>query len=377
MANIETIAIHAGRSIDPATGAVVPPIILSTTFERGGDGSLPYGFSYARDRNPTRSMLEQCLAELEGGSDALAFGSGQAGSQAVLQALKPGDHVIAPEDAYTGVAHLLRDVMQPWGLQISFVNMTDPEHVRAALRPNTRLIWVETPSNPLLRISDIAAMVELAHSVEGFCVVDNTWGTPILQRPLELGADFTLHSTTKYLGGHSDVLGGAVIAREPGPMLERIREIQSVSGGVPSPFDCWLLMRGIQTLPYRVRAQCQHAEQVAHFLAEHPAVTRVHFPGLESHPGHGVAARQMRAFGGMLAFELASCEQAQAVAAGVKLIICATSLGSVESLIEHRASTEGPGTRTPETLLRLSIGLEHPDDIIADLRQSLSGLLRM
>lgn len=373
MAHIETLAIHAGRQVDPSTGAVVPPIILSTTFERGGDGSLPYGFSYARDRNPTRSMLEQCLAELEGGSAALAFSSGQAAAQALLQALKPGDHVITPEDVYMGVTHLLRDVMQSWGLQVSFVDMTDPENVRAALRPHTRLIWVETPSNPLLKISDIAAMVELAHAVEGLCVVDNTWGTPMLQRPLELGADFVLHSTTKYLGGHSDVLGGALIAREQSPVFERIREIQSVGGGVPSPFDCWLLMRGIQTLPYRVRAQCQHAEQVARFLSEHPAVTRVHFPGLESHPGHAVAARQMRAFGGMLAFELGSREQAQAVAARVKMIICATSLGSVESLIEHRASTEGPGTRTPDTLLRLSIGLEHPDDIIADLRQALEG----
>lgn len=371
MPNIETIAIHAGRQIDPATGAVVPPIVLSTTFERGGDGSLPYGFSYTRDRNPTRSMLEQCLAELEGGSEALAFSSGQATAQAVLQALRPGEHVIAPDDVYTGVRLLLRDVMQAWGLELSFVDMTSPDDVRAALRPNTRLIWVETPSNPLLKISDIAAMAELAHTNQAICVVDNTWGTPILQRPLELGADFVLHSTTKYLGGHSDLLGGALIAREQSETLNRIREIQSLGGGVPSPFDCWLLMRGIQTLPYRVRAQCQHALLVARFLDEHPAVTRVHFPGLGSHAGHQVAARQMRASGGMLAFELGSCAAAQAVAARVKMIICATSLGSVESLIEHRASTEGPGTRTPDTLLRLSVGLEHPDDIIADLEQAL------
>jgi cystathionine gamma-synthase len=250
--------------------------------------------------------------------------------------------------------------------------MNDPANVRAALRPSTRLVWLETPSNPLLKVADIAAMAAIAHEAGALCAVDNTWATPILQRPLELGADLALHATTKYLGGHSDVLGGAVVARAASPFFERVRFIQGNGGAVPSPFDCWLVLRGIQTLAYRVRAHAEHAGQVARFLAAHPAIERVHYPGLASHPGHAVAARQMRAFGGMLSIEVrGGAEAAMAMAARVKIFTRATSLGGIESLIEHRASVEGPESRTPPGLLRISVGLEHPDDLIADLDQAL------
>jgi cystathionine gamma-synthase len=369
---IETLAIHAGQDIDPTTGSVIPPIYLSTTFERAEDGSFPHGNIYTRAGNPNRTMLERCLTALEGGADSAAFGSGLAASMSILQALGPGDHVVAPDDAYHGVTRLLREIMQPWGLQFTQVDMRDPANVRAALRPNTRLVWVETPSNPQLKIADIAAIAEVARGHGALTVVDNTWATPIQQRPLDLGADLVLHATTKYLGGHSDVLGGAVVAREVGPIFERIRFIQGNGGAVPSPFDCWLLLRGIQTLAYRVRAHAENAGRIAQFLAEHPAIERVNYPGLESHAGHAVAARQMRGFGGMLSIEVrGGAEAAMRLAARVQIFTRATSLGGIESLIEHRASVEGPESQTPQGLLRLSIGLEHPDDLIEDLRQAL------
>jgi cystathionine gamma-synthase len=250
--------------------------------------------------------------------------------------------------------------------------MRDPENVRAALRPSTRMVWVETPSNPLLKVADIAVIAAIAHGAGALCVVDNTWATPVLQRPLDLGADLSIHATTKYLGGHSDVLGGAVVAREAGALFERVRFIQGNGGAVPAPFDCWLVLRGIRTLAYRVRAHAEHAMAVARFLASHPQIERVHYPGLESHPGHAVAARQMRGFGGMLSIEVRGGEPAaMALAARVKIFTRATSLGGTESLIEHRASVEGPESKTPPGLLRLSVGLEHPDDLIADLAQAL------
>jgi cystathionine gamma-synthase len=290
----------------------------------------------------------------------------------IFQALRPGDHVVAPDDAYHGVTRLLRDIMAPWGLEYTRVDMRDPQNVAAALRPNTRLVWIETPSNPLLKIADIAAIADIAHQAGASCAVDNTWATPVQQRPLDLGADMVMHATTKYIGGHSDVLGGAVVFRENDAFAERVRFLQINGGAVPSPFDCWLTLRGIQTLTYRVRAHAASAMQVARFLATHPRIERVHYPGLETHPGHAVATRQMRGFGGMISIEIQGGEaEAVAVAARVRIITRATSLGGVESLIEHRASVEGPESVTPPNLLRISVGLEHPDDLIADLAQAL------
>jgi cystathionine gamma-synthase len=370
--NIETIAIHTGQEPDPTSGSVIPPIYLSTTFERAEDGSFPHGNIYTRSGNPNRTMLERCLTALEGGADCAAFGSGMASAMTIFQALRPGDHVIAPDDAYHGVTRLLREVMVPWGLEYTPVDMNDPANVRAALRPNTRLVWIESPSNPLLKVADIAVIAEIAHEAGALCAVDNTWATPILQRPLDLGADLSLHATTKYLGGHSDVLGGAVVTREASPLFERVRFIQGNGGAVPSPFDCWLVLRGIRTLAYRVRAHADHAMRVAHFLEAHPQIERVYYPGLASHPGHAVAARQMCGFGGMLSIAVrGGQEAAMGLAARVKIFTRATSLGGTESLIEHRASVEGPESKTPPSLLRLSIGLEHPDDLIADLAQAL------
>jgi cystathionine gamma-synthase len=370
---LETLAIHAGQDIDPATGAVIPPIYLTTTFERQPDGSYPHGYFYTRTGNPNRTMLETCLAALEGGADCAAFASGLAATGVILQALGPGDHVIAPDDAYFGVTRWLKEIVAPWGLETTFVDMREPNNVRDALRPNTKLVWMETPSNPLLKIANIAAIAEIARNAGAMSVVDNTWATPVLQRPLDLGADLVLHATTKYLGGHSDVLGGAVVTREASPLFERIRFLQANGGAVPSPFDCWLVLRGIQTLAYRVRGHCENAMRVAQFLAEHPRVERVNYPGLASHAGHEVAAEQMRAFGGMLSVEIkGGADAAMGVAAKVQIFTRATSLGGIESLIEHRASVEPPGNTTPPGLLRVSVGLEHPDDLVADLEQALS-----
>lgn len=366
------MAVHAGHEVDPATGAVTPPIYLSTTFERGPDGEFPHGHIYARTSNPNRDSLERCLAALEGGTAAAVFSSGSAATMAVFQALAPGDHVIAPNDAYTGTPKLLREVFAGWGLDSTFVDMTNPAEVQAAVRPTTRLVWTETPSNPMLKVTDIARIAAIAHDAGARCVCDNTWASPVLQRPLALGADIVLHSTTKYLGGHGDVLGGALIARADDAFFQRLRLIQTAGGAVPSPFECWLVLRGVRTLPLRVRAQAESAITVAAFLDNHPAVEAVHYPGLESHPGHTIAARQMSAFGGMLSFQVAGgLDAAMAVAARVELFTRATSLGGTESLIEHRASIEGPATATPDNLLRVSIGLEHPDDLIADLDQAL------
>lgn len=371
--HIETLAIHAGHTPDPATGAVMSPIHLSTTFERAADGSYPSGYVYTRTANPNRHELEATLAALEGGAAAAAFASGLAATGAIFQALAPGDHVLFPDDVYFGAGRLLRELMAPWGLRYSIVNMADLDAVRAAVRPQTRLVWVETPSNPLLKITDIAAVAEIAHAAGARCAVDNTWPSPVGQQPLALGADLVMHATTKYLGGHSDVLGGAVVVREVDEFFERIRLVQTIGGAVPSPFDCWLLLRSLRTLPYRMRAHSANAQRVAEFLAEHPAVAAVHYPGLPTHPGHAVARRQMKLYGGMLSIQVrGGAEEAMAVAARVRLFTRATSLGGVESLIEHRASVEGAHTTTPANLLRLSIGLEHPDDLIADLAQALA-----
>jgi cystathionine gamma-synthase len=370
---LETRAVHAGTTIDPATGAVTPPIQLSVTFERDADGSYRRGFLYGRNSNPNRESLERCVADLEGGEEAAAFASGTAAIMAVVQALSPGDHLIAPTDVYQGTARLLREIIMPWGLEVSFVDMTDADVVARTLRPRSRLVWVETPSNPLLAIADIAAIARIAHDAGVLCACDNTFATPVLQSPLALGADLVMHSTTKYLSGHSDVTGGVIVARQAGGFFEKVRQAQVYGGGVPSPFDCWLIRRSIRTLPYRVRAHSEHALAIATFLAAHPRVEAVHYPGLPSHPGHAVARRQMTMFGGMLSFQVrGGRDEALAAAAKVKIITRATSLGGVESLIEHRASIEQPGTKTPENLLRLSVGLEHPDDLVDDLAKALA-----
>lgn len=368
---IETLAVHAGHEVDPATNAVATPIHLSTTFERDAEGNYPHGFIYGRSANPNRQALEQALAALEGGEEAAAFASGLAASNGVLQALAPGDQVIAPTDVYHGMTKLLREVYIRWGLEVSFVDMTIPDEVRRAVTPKTKLIWIETPSNPLLKITDIAAVVEIAHSAGAFCACDNTWA-PIVQRPLDLGADFVMHSTTKYLGGHSDVTGGAIVAKAKSEFFERVREIQTTCGAVPSPFDSWLILRGLRSLPCRMREHSENAMTVATWLADHPRVAAVHYPGLASDAGHEIAARQMSAFSGMLSFEVRGGREAAMAAAGkMQIFIRATSLGGVESLVEHRASIKGEDPRTPQGLLRLSIGLEHPDDLIEDLAQAL------
>ncbi|MFO7544552.1 MAG: PLP-dependent transferase [Trueperaceae bacterium] len=371
---LETLAVHAGVTPDPTTGAVTPPIHLATTFERAADGSFPGGYVYTRGGNPTRTALEQALAALQGGSDAAAFASGSAAASAVFRALRPGDHAIVPRDLYHGIRHLLHDVLGPWGLAFTTVDPTDPANVAAAAREDTRLIWVETPSNPTLGITDIAAVADIARSAGSTLVVDATWTPPGVQDPFALGADLVVHSTTKYLGGHSDVLGGAVITRSGHPMFERVRALQTTEGAVPDPFACWLVMRGLRTLPYRMRGHTENAAKVAAFLDGHTAVAQVLYPGLPQHPGHAVAAKQMTSYGGMVSFRVNGGEAAaMSVAARVRLFTRATSLGGVESLIEHRASIEGEGTTTPDDLLRVSVGLEHPDDLIDDLRQALEG----
>lgn len=369
---LETLAVHAGAEPDPATGAVIPPIHLTTTFERAPDGSYPHGHVYSRTSNPNREALEGALAVLEGGEAAACFASGSAAAAAIFRTLRPGDHVVAPDDLYHGVTKLLKQVFVPWGLRVDFVDTSDLGSVQNAWRENTKLLWLETPSNPLLKISDVAALAALAHSRGALLACDATWTPPTVQNNLALGADLVLHSTTKYLAGHSDVLGGVVIAKSAGGAFEGIRALQGLEGAVPSPFDCWLVLRSLRTLPYRLRAHCENAGRVAAFLATHPNVARVHYPGLDGHPNHEVAARQMERPGGMLSFEVRGGEgAAMAVAASVQLFTRATSLGGVESLLEHRASIEGPESRTPRGLLRVSVGLEHPEDLIEDLAQAL------
>lgn len=370
--HIETLAIHAARAPDAASAAVSQPIHLSTTFERAADGSYPQGHNYGRTGNPNRQQLEQAIAALEGGAEAVAYASGSAATLAVFGLLKTGDHLVAPAECYYGTLKQLRELVAPRGIETTFTDTWNLDAVTAAWRPNTRLLWIETPSNPRLHVTDIAAAADFARSRGALLACDGTFAPPVIQRPLALGADLAMHSTTKYFGGHIDVSGGVVVARDNGPALAGLRLQQLQGGAVPSPFDCWLLRRSMMTLPLRVAAQCATAARVAEFLAAQPAIERVHYPGLEQHPGHAIAKRQMRLFGAMLSVEVKGGEAAAiAVAARVRLFTRATSLGGVESLIEHRASMEGPGTQTPVNLLRLSIGLEHADDLIADLAQAL------
>ncbi|HEY2499826.1 MAG TPA: aminotransferase class I/II-fold pyridoxal phosphate-dependent enzyme [Candidatus Angelobacter sp.] len=372
---IETLAVHAGRKPEGGSRDVVPAIHLSTTFHKAEDGTLPGGFLYGRPSNPNRESLEQALASLEEGAAALAFSSGSAATLAVFQSLTPGDHVISPEEAYYGTSTLLRTIMANWGLTHTLVDMTDLAAIERAITPATRLIWVETPSNPLLKITDLRAVVALAKKHGAMVACDNTCATPLFQQPLKLGADVVMHSVTKYLSGHSDVLSGALIFRETNAFFERAYNFQREGGGVPSPFECWLSLRGMQTFPYRVRAHAANAQKVAEFLATQPHIEAVHYPGLPSHPGHKIASAQMSGFGGVMSIQMKGGQaEAFKLISGVKIFSHATSLGSTHSLIEHRASVEGPNSRTPANLLRLSIGLEHPDDLIEDLEQSLKKL---
>lgn len=371
--HFETELVHSGRAIDPATGALVTPIQLSTTFERGVDGSYPHGYVYGRSGNPNREALETALAKLESGCEAAVFGSGSAATFTLLQSLKAGDHVVAPQNVYFGIQEILAKILAPWGLQYTLVDTTDLAAVAAAIQVNTRLILIETPSNPQLAVTDIQAVADLAHQAKAYLACDNTIPSPVLQRPLDYGADFVIHATTKYLAGHSDVIGGAVIAKAANPLFEQLRLIQGVGGAIPSPFDCWLTLRGLSTLALRVQAQSQSALMVARWLQEHPAIERVLYPGLADHPGHGIAQRQMSGgYGGLLSILVNGGQDAAlALAAKTQVFVRATSFGGPHSTLEHRASVEAPGSQTPVNLLRLSMGLEHPQDLIADLDQAL------
>ncbi len=371
---IETKSVHAGRSVDPATKAVTPPIYLSTTFERETSGEYPKGYHYSRSNNPNRESLEKCITELEGGFNSAAFSSGSAAAMSIFQTLSSGDNIVAPDDLYHGNRKLMKQFSK-WGITSTFVDMSNTKNIKDAVQENTKLIWVETPSNPLLKITDMEAVSKIARSCGAVSVCDNTWGTPILQQPFEFGIDLILHATTKYIGGHSDVLGGIVVTKEDNELFQSIKEIQKSGGAVPSPFECWLVLRGVQTLPLRIRAQSESAFQLAEFLHKQKNVSKVYYPGLATHPGHPLASVQMKLYGGMISIEVNGTDKdAMQVAARTKIFTRATSLGGLESLIEHRASMEGPDTKTPGTLLRLSIGLEHPEDLIDDLKEALAGI---
>ncbi len=371
--HIETIAVHAGAEVDLATGAVAPPIHLSTTFEHGPACEDLHGFAYIRESNPTQTRLEEAMAQLEGGAAAFVFGSGMGAGACVLQALEPGSHVIFPDDMYVDFRNLRQGYLAKWRIESSVVDMTDIASVQAAVRPNTGLVWTETPSNPLLKVTDLGAVCDIAKQARARVLTDNTFATPILQRPLDLGGDIVMHSTTKYCGGHSDVQGGCLIFRENDSFAEHVLQTRKILGAVASPFNSWLVLRGLRSLACRVEKHSANAAAVAAALSQHSAVEAVNYPGLASHAGHEIAARQMKAFGGMLSFLVkGGWDEAVEVASRVKLFINATSLGGPESLIEHRASSEGKDSITPKNLLRLSVGLEHADDLIEDLLQALA-----
>lgn len=368
----ETIAIHAGNLYKISTQDVTPPINLSTTFLRNEEGGYSGGHMYSRISNPNRSALENILTELEKGADACALSSGNTAGMTVFQALKPGSHIIAPDDMYWGLKMQLQTIFADT-LQIDFIDLTDLELVKQYIKPNTVMIWAETPSNPLLKITDISALAGISKSNGLTLVCDSTFASPSLQNPIPLGADLVMHSSTKYIGGHSDVLGGILITARKDELWARIKNIQAVGGAVPAPFDCFLLIRSIKTLAYRMRGHCENGMALAKYLEKHPAVEAVYYPGLPDHPGHEIAKKQMTGFGGMMSILVkGGAAEARNVANQVKLFAQATSLGGVESLIEHRASIEGPATKTPQNLIRISVGLEHIDDLIADFEQALS-----
>lgn len=373
MPRIETLAARAGSSPDPASGALAPPLQLATTFQHTPDAQLPHGFLYQRYDNPTQRETEGVLAALDGAVRALLFPTGMAAGSVALQSLPAGSHVLLCDDSYFSFRVIARDWLPRWGLSSTIVDFTDLDAVRAALRPDTRLLWAETPSNPLLKVSDIAALAAIAHAAGARLLVDGTFAPPTLQRPLELGADVVMHSATKYLGGHGDVMGGVLSFAQDGEHAAACHGLRLLGGATASPFAAWMILRGVRSLPARMEWHCRSALAVARFLAAHPRVDRVHYPGLDIHPQHAVAARQMHGgFGGMLSFEVAGGRAAAlAVAARLRLFTNATSLGSTESLVEHRASIEGPLSNTPDALLRLSVGLEHVEDLLADLAQAL------
>jgi cystathionine gamma-synthase len=374
----DTLAIHAGQDPDPRTGAVVPPIYQTSTYAQDAVGSPRLGYEYSRSGNPTRDALQQCLSALEGGRRGLAFASGLAAEDALLRTVcRPGDHVVIPSDAYGGTYRLFAKVAENWGLDWTAVPLEDHDAVRAAFRPgHTRMIWAETPTNPLLAIADIAGLAGLAHEYDALLAVDNTFASPYLQQPLILGADVVIHSTTKYLGGHSDVVGGALVAADDG-LGEELAFHQNAMGAVNGPFDAWLTLRGIRTLAIRMDRHCDNAERIAAYLEGHRAVRQVLYPALESHPGHQTAAKQMRRFGGMVSFRVAGgADQAIDVCNRTKLFVLAESLGGVESLIEHpgqmtHLSAAGSPLEVPADLVRLSVGIETVDDLLADLEQAL------
>lgn len=369
----ETLAVHAGGAPDAETGAVAPPLHLATTFQHGPAGERRAGYEYQREGNPTQDRFEAMLAALEGGEAALAFASGMAAIGALLESVPRDSHLLIPDDCYSGLRALCAEFLSQRGVSASAVDMGDADAVAAAFRPDTRCVWIETPSNPQLRIADIAALARIARDRGALAICDNTFATPLLQSPLALGADVVMHSATKYFGGHSDVMGGALVFVRRDRLHEAIAHRRHVTGGILSPFNAWLLLRGARSLPARMAWHCANARRIAEFLAAHPRVDVVHWPGLPTHPGHAVAARQMRDFGAMLSLRVrGGREAALAVAGRVRLILNATSLGGCESLIEHRASVEGPHPVSPQNLLRLSVGLEHAEDLIADLEQALA-----
>ncbi len=370
----ETAAIHAGQEPDELYGSVNVPIYQTSTYAQPSVGK-PKVFDYARGGNPTREAFQTALAALEGAERAFAFGSGMAAETTLLLSLRPGDHVVLPDDVYGGTYRLLSTVLEPWGLSYSVVDLTDLEDLRGALREETRVVWLETPSNPMLRVVDVGAVAQAAHEAGARVVVDNTFATPALQRPLELGADAVVHSVTKYIGGHSDLIGGAVVTSDP-EWIERLGFLANAVGAVPGPMDCYLGLRGLKTLALRMAKHSENAATIAAWLGSHPKVRWVYYPGLESHPGHDVASKQMSSFGGIVSFDAESAAEAIAIAERAELFFLAESLGGVESLIEvpgpmTHASVAGSPCEVPAQLVRLSVGLEHIDDLLADLDHAL------
>ncbi|HEY2670496.1 MAG TPA: cystathionine gamma-synthase [Rugosimonospora sp.] len=373
----DTLAIHAGQEPDPRTGAVVPPIFQTSTYAQDAVGAPRLGYEYSRSSNPTRDALQECLAALEDGRTGLAFASGLAAEDTLLRAVcRPGDHVLIPDDAYGGTFRLFSKVAERWGLSFTAAHLSNVDLARHAIRDQTRIIWVETPTNPLLGIADIPALSQLAHDNDALLVVDNTFASPYLQQPLALGADIVVHSTTKYVGGHSDVVGGALVVNDD-ELAASLRYHQNAMGAIGGPFDAWLTLRGLRTLGVRMNRHCDNAERIAEYLSRHPKVSSVLYPGLPEHPGHETAAKQMRRFGGMVSFRVADEDTAVAVCNRARLFTLGESLGGVESLIEHpgrmtHASAAGSPLEVPGDLVRLSVGIETVDDLLADLEQALA-----
>ena len=367
-----TLAVHAGNEADPATGAVAPPIHLATTFRHGPAGERLAGYEYQREGNPTNDRLREALQALEGGATALTFASGMAAMTTLLESLPAGSRVLFPDDCYSGLRMLFNEFLPARGLAIETIDMADLDAVRAACTTPLAMLWIETPSNPLLKVCDITALAGIGHAAGATVVVDNTFATPLLQRPLALGADIAMHSTTKYFGGHSDVLGGALVFARDDAFARHVAHRLHVTGAVLAPFSAWLILRGCRSLGARMAMHCANARKLATFLEAHPAVARVNWPGLPTHPGHAIAAAQMRDFGAMLSIELrGGRDAALAVAGKLRVFTNATSLGGCESLVEHRASVEGANPRSPQNLLRISVGLEDGDDLVADFAQAL------